>query len=175
VASGLPDGVDRKHGSAPYPDLGTRTRRVLLGIPALLVALGLLNTFGQRASLSQADSSAAKLSVSAPSDLRGGLVFQVRVDITAHRRLGHPTLTFSHAWFDSMTTNAVAPQPSTQASAGGDPAFQLSPIPAGGTATYWFSFQVNPTNVGWRRPETVELADGSTLVASIHRTVTVYP
>jgi hypothetical protein len=117
----------------------------------------------------------ATLSVSAPSDLRGGLIFQVRIDITAHRRLAHPSLVFSHAWFDSMTTNAVAPQPSSQTSAGDDPAFHLSAIRAGDTATYWFYFQVNPTNVGWQRPETIDLLNGSVRVASIHRTVTIYP
>ncbi|HKV67991.1 MAG TPA: hypothetical protein VJN72_07865 [Gaiellales bacterium] len=147
----------------------------MLAAIAAFVLLGLLNTFGQRPSTSDARTAAATLVVTAPSDVRGGLIFQVRIQITARRRLAKPTLVFSPAWFESMTTNAVAPQPSTQTSINGWPAFQLSPIPAGQHATYWFYFQVNPTNVGWRRPETLQLDDGHVVIASIHRTITVYP
>ena len=153
----------------------TWARRVVLAGIALLVVLGLLNTFGQDPTVSQAQSASATLRVSAPADLRGGLIFQVRVDITAHRRLAKPMLVFSPGWFDSMTTNAIAPQPTTQVNIDGSPGFQLSPMPAGRLATYWFYFQVNPTNIGWQRPETLDLLNGTTLVASIHRTITIYP
>jgi hypothetical protein len=40
--------------------------------------------------------------------------------------------------------------------------------------TFWISLQVNPTNVG-RRPQNVWLYDGSSLIAVIHRTITVFP
>jgi hypothetical protein len=36
-------------------------------------------------------------------------------------------------------------------------------------------FQVNPTNVAWRRPAGVTLADGSTRLLRIHRSYTIYP
>jgi hypothetical protein len=35
-------------------------------------------------------------------------------------------------------------------------------------------FQVNPTNVG-RRPQDVRLYDGTTLLATIHRRITIFP
>ena len=35
-------------------------------------------------------------------------------------------------------------------------------------------FQVNPTNVG-RRSGNVELYDGESLIATVHRTITVFP
>jgi hypothetical protein len=115
------------------------------------------------------------LTVSAPSDLRGGLIFQVRVQIVAHRALSKPALVFSPAWFESMTTNAITPQPTNQTSLNGNPEFQLPPIGAHKLATYWFYFQVNPTNVGWRRPETLQLLEGGAPVASVRRTITIYP
>jgi hypothetical protein len=161
---------DRRH-----PDGATWVRRAILVLPGILVVLGLANLFGQRATDSEASSPAADLSVSAPSHLRGGLMFQVRIQVLARRRISHPTLIFSHAWYESMTQNSVNPQPAAGSSVGDRPAFEFSPVAAGHRATYWFQFQVNPTNVGWRRDETVTLADGHTTLAAIHRTLTVFP
>ena len=171
----LPDGVDGDRARPGYPDAATWTRRALLGVLAVLVAFGLANTFGQSPTVSQAHAAAATLRVTAPADLRGGLIFQVRVDVTAHSALAKPSLVFSPAWFEAMTLNSLAPQPSTETTRNGAPTFDLSPIPAGQHATYWFYFQVNPTNVGWHRTENLTLIDGSSRVATIHRTITIYP
>jgi hypothetical protein len=141
----------------------------------VFVLLGLGNTFGQTPVESEADTASAALRVTAPADVRGGLIYQVRVDVSAHRALEKPRLVFSQTWFQGMTLNSLAPQPSTESSRNGDVAFQLSPIPAGTTATYWFYFQVNPTTVGWQEPENLQLKEGRVLVASIHRTLTIYP
>jgi hypothetical protein len=176
VASKLPDGLRRERSSdRRYPDAATWLRRALLVVPAVLAILGLANVFGQRATESEASAPAADLRVDAPADLRGGLMFQVRIQVLAHRRISHPVLIFSHAWFESMTQNAVNPQPSAGSSVDDRPAFEFSPVAAGHRATYWFQFQVNPTNVGWRRNETVTLADGHTTLATVHRTLTIYP
>lgn len=147
----------------------------MLGLLAALVVLGLANTFGQSPTVSHAEGAAATLRVAAPADLRGGLIFQIRVDVTAHTALAKPSLVFSPAWFDSMTLNSLAPQPSTETTKNGAPVFALSPIAAGEHATYWFYFQVNPTNVGWHRAEDLTLRDGAVPIATIHRTITIYP
>lgn len=175
MAPHLPEGVDADRARPPYPDTATWTRRVLLGLLAVLVVLGLANTFGQSPTVSQAQAPVATLRVTAPADLRGGLIFQVRVDIEARSSLAKPSLEFSPAWFEAMTLNSLAPQPATESTRDGDPVFVLSPIPAGHRATYWFYFQVNPTNVGWHRTETLTLFDGATRLAAIHRTITIYP
>ncbi len=142
---------------------------------AIGVLLGLANTFGQRPSVSRADSSTAGLTVTAPADVRAGLMFQVRVEIVAHRQLANPALLFSPEWFESMSTNAIVPQPMTQTSVDGSPEFQLPPLDRGRRATYWFYFQVNPTNVGWQRSEVLTLLDNGVTVATIRRTITIYP
>jgi hypothetical protein len=36
-------------------------------------------------------------------------------------------------------------------------------------------FQVNPTNVAWHRPQNVELLDGATRIAELHRSITIFP
>ena len=170
-----PDGIDHDRAASPVSGRGLWARRAVLVVLAAVVALGLANTFGQAPSLSQAQSPAATLLVSAPTDLRGGLIFQVRVRIRAHRGLRHPRLVFSQGWFEQMTLNSSAPQPATQASRNGSTVFGLAPIAAGSQAVYWFYFQVNPTNTGWNRAENLQLKDGSATLATIHRSVTIYP
>jgi hypothetical protein len=175
VASKLPEGIDPGRSRPDRDNVSTWLRRGVLMLLAVAVVAALANTFGQRPSTSQADSPLAGLSVTAPADVRGGLIFQVRVQIEAHQRMAAPALVFSPGWFESMTTNAIAPQPANQTSRNGDVEFQLPPIAAHRLATYWFYFQVNPTNVGWQRPETLELLNARVPVASIHRTITIYP
>lgn len=62
-----------------------------------------------------------------------------------------------------------------EASRDGRISLQLGHIPAGQTYLLWMQFQVNPTNLAWRRPQNVELADGNTRVLSIRRTITIFP
>src|SRR3954467_12223282 len=60
--------------------------------PSILVVFVLLaaaNVFGQRPSSAAASGSAAQLVVSTPSTVRGGLIFQTRVEVSARRRLAH--------------------------------------------------------------------------------------
>ncbi len=150
-------------------------RRGILAALAGLVVLALLGGFGQKPSVAVSTSDAASLRVTAPTRLRGGLVFQVKVEVHAIQAIRHPLLRFSSAWFDSMTTNAIVPQPAQQISHGADTLFELGPMAAGSDTTWWLYFQVNPTNVQWRRPETVELLDGGRVLARIAQRLTVFP
>ena len=63
----------------------------------------------------------------------------------------------------------------SQVSNNGRFSFELGHIPAGKRFLLFMQFQVNPTNVAWRRPQNVELDDGNTVLAILHRTITVFP
>jgi hypothetical protein len=73
-----------------------------------------------------------------------------------------------------MTINTIEPSPVGEASRDGKLVLDLGHVPAGQKYLLFVQFQVNPTNVG-RRGQDVRLYDGETLVATIHRTVTVFP
>ena len=60
------------------------------------------------------------------------------------------------------------------AAAGRPAAFDLGHVPQGDRHILWIQFQTNPTDVG-RRPQNVRLYDGTQLLATIHREVTVFP
>ena len=109
-----------------------RVRQVITGLLVLFVVLAAGNAFGQRPSSHTSVSPAATLTVSTPAHLRGGLIFQTRVDVTAHRDIAAPTVALSGGWFDGMTLNSVQPGPAKQASAGQGVTFTLSAA-GGGT------------------------------------------
>jgi hypothetical protein len=170
-----PDGITLKRnrdlegrGRAPW------LRRALLCCVTAVPVLALFNVFGQDPSTTSAAGQAASLSVTAPTRLRGGLIFQVRVKVVAHREIKQLQLAFDEGWWESMSVNSVEPQPSSETSHDGQVVLAYGSLPAGKTLICWIYFQVNPTNVGERR-EDVALQDGSQLLARVHRSLTIFP
>jgi hypothetical protein len=146
---------------------------VVAGLAALALA-GLANVFGQRHAETLAMGDGASLALTAPAALRSGLLFQGRFRIHAERDIGKPTLVLDQGWFDAISVNAVVPEPTGAASRGGRVAFVFPTLPAGRTMTVYLDFQVNPTTAG-RRRQGAELRDGDRTIASIERTVNVFP
>jgi hypothetical protein len=165
---------------APHRSLSRRRlldpwfRRCVLAALAALVCAGLLGAFGQQPVTSRARGAAAELSVQAPANLRGGLIFQLRLTVRAHRALRKPALVLERGWFEGMSVNAILPDPNSGLSRNGVVRLTYPPMQAGHSMTVWIYFQVNPTTVGSRR-ETVELDDGSARLARIERAVRVWP
>jgi hypothetical protein len=149
-------------------------RRGLLCVIAVLPLLALLNVFGQKPSTSSAASGVASMSVTAPSRLRGGLIFQVRVRVVAYQEIKQLQLAFDRGWFNSMSLNAIAPETSSQSSHDGTVVLSFGNLPAGQSFICWLYFQVNPTNVGNRR-EDVSLLDGNQPLLHVHRSLTIFP
>jgi hypothetical protein len=150
-------------------------RRAILVLLVLFLALGLANVFGQRPSTVAASAQAADLKLYAPTDLRGGLLFSARFHIDAHRELKKATLVLDPGWVEGMSVNTIEPSPLGEGSANGRVTLDLGHIPAGQSFILWMQFQVNPTNVAWRRPQNVVLLDGTTKILTIHRSVTIFP
>lgn len=149
-------------------------RRGILALIAALIVAALLNVFGQRPETATADSSAASLELYAPTSLRGGLLWSARFRVTAHRALKKAVLVLSPSWAESMSINTIEPAPVDETSDNGKLVFTLGPIGAGKTYVLFMQFQVNPTDVA-NVARTVELYDGSTRLAAIDQTMTVYP
>jgi hypothetical protein len=149
-------------------------RRALLLLVAVIPLLALLNVFGQDPTSSAANSPAASLHVTAPPALRGGLIFQVRVDVTAHQDVSKPQLVMSRGWWQEMSVNSIEPQPSNESTSNGAVVLSYSKLTAGQSLSVWLYFQVNPTNVG-SHAEDIALYDGPTPLARIRRSVTVFP
>jgi hypothetical protein len=149
-------------------------RRVFLGLLAALVLCALLNLFGQRSRTTSASGPGASLTVSAPERLRGGLIFEGRFGIDAMAPIKHPKLILAPGWTEGMTLNTTAPEPTTEHSRDGLLILGFDPVAAGTRFTFWSQWQVNPVNAG-SRSQDVALYDGQRRLASVDRTVTVFP
>jgi hypothetical protein len=153
---------------------GPWLRRALLLAIAVLPILALLNVFGQHPTTTSASTPAVNVNLTAPSKLRSGLIFQVRVQVKAHRDIKDLKLVFDKGWWESMSVNSTEPEPEEESSEDGRVAFSYGKVAAGETHVSWIYFQVNPTNVG-ERTENLEVQDGEASLTRLHRTVTVFP
>ena len=151
-----------------------KVRRILLSGIVVLLGLALFNLFGQRPATTTAEADAATLEVYSPERVRGGLFFEARFTIEARREVEEATLVLDSGWAEGITINTVEPSPLGEASRDGKLAFELGRIPAGQKHVFFLQLQVNPTNVG-RRSQDVRLYDGEELLATIDRTITVWP
>lgn len=149
-------------------------RRVLLVVPSALVLLALLNVFGQRMVTTRATSPEATLSVAAPEHARSGVIYAARFRVTALHNVKKATLVLDSGWADGYTVNGQAPQPISQGSSDGRLVYGFGHIPAGHTLSFWLSVQVNPTTVG-EHHQSVALYDGQKLLATVRRSVFVFP
>ena len=170
-----PQGLTIKH-DRDLVDRESRpvVRRVLVGLLAGILVLGLFNLFGQKVDVSSAESGAARLEVSAPTKVRGGIFFQARFRIEAIEEIANATLVLHPDWLEDITLNTVAPSPVGEASRDGRIALELGRIPAGDEHRLYLHFQVNPTALGTRSQD-VELYDGERLLLSLERDAIVWP
>ena len=151
------------------------SRRGILSLILVFLVLGLVNVFGQRPGTSSATAAKAKLEVYAPAHLRGGLLFSARFHVYAKQDVKNAILILDSGWLESMAVNTIEPSPVGEASADGRLTLQLGHIPKGASHILFMQFQVNPTNVAWRRSAGVELADGSTPLLHVRHHFTIYP
>jgi hypothetical protein len=169
-----PDQLDlTRHRDAP-PALGVWTRRAFLALFAVFALAGLANAFGQSPSVSRGDGPGVTLRVEAPTSVRGGLLFEGRIDIHASRKLDQPTLVFGPGWTEGMSVNTIEPAADTESSRDGRLVLRYGPLQKDDDLTIWLQFQVNPTNVG-RRDQDLELDEGTRQLVRLQRTVTVFP
>lgn len=171
----LPEGIN----SEDHRELRGRgryvwVRRGLLCAIAVLPILALLNVFGQHPHTSFASGPAASLTVTAPTRLRSGLIFQVKVEVRARRDIKQLQLEFDEGWWESMSVNSIVPEPEEESSKNGRLQLTYGALPAGESLASRIYFQVNPTNVGKRR-EDVTVADGNTPLATVNRSLTIFP
>jgi hypothetical protein len=150
-------------------------RRGLLTLVAVVPLLGLFNVFGQRPGKPTVATSAARLQLYAPSRVRGGLLYEARFHITARQEIKNAILVLDPGWAEGQQVNTIEPSPSGEASRDGQLELTLGHIPQGQTYLLFMQFQVNPTNVAWRRPANVELFDGNTHLLTLKHHLTVFP
>jgi len=150
------------------------TRRALFVLVLVPLLAALVNVFGQRPTTSKASVADASLSIYGPKRVRGGLIFEVRFHIVAHRELRDARLVLDSNWAEGITINTLEPSPLGAASQNGELSYDLGHIPSGRSYILFMQAQVNPTTVS-RRTQTTELWDGERRLVTIERPLTVWP
>jgi hypothetical protein len=154
--------------------IGLWTRRAVMTVFAAISLLGVLDVFGQGTTQTVASAPAAVLRVTAPAAVRGGLFFQSRVEIRAVRAIEHPRLVLDEGWIEGMQVNSIEPSPVGEASRDGRVVLSYDAVDAGERLVVWLQFEVDPTSTG-HRPYGLQLDDGETKLAAVHRDITVFP
>jgi hypothetical protein len=158
--------VDGEHGQRA----GLMTRRVVVTLFAIVSLLALADVFGQQPS----KSAAPGMTVEMPRTVRGGLLWQARVDIRAPREIQYPRLVLANGFLEGMQVNSIEPAGQSESSRDGRLVLSYGKLAAGDRMVVWMQFQVDPVNVG-RRSAALELDDGTTPVARVERDITVLP
>jgi hypothetical protein len=175
TAGRIPDGlVLRRHLELGGRRPANSVRHVLVAVLALIPSLALVGYFGQSSSISTAENDTARLTVDAPQRLRGGLLFQARLEVLAKRDLSKPSLVLGPGWIEGMQVNSVKPEPTAERGREGGLVLEYGRIRAGEALLVRIQFQVDPTSVG-RRAQDVSVEDGGTSVLEVDRTVIVFP
>jgi hypothetical protein len=181
------DGIPETGATATVPaafaDLATSpgnqnrrlwTRRVVIALFCAIAALALADAFGQRATRSQAATPAARMTLSAPAVVRGGLFFQSRVEVLALREVAFPRIVLDDGWIEGMQVNSIEPAPASESSRDGRVVLSYDKLAAGDVLRIWLQFEVDPTSTG-HRPYGIELDDASTRLVRLSPSITVLP
>lgn len=173
--SDLPQGIDlSRHRDFEGKRLGQWLRHGFLLLLTAFVVAALLNVFGARPETSEAVAPAGTLKITAPERVRGGLLYQARLEIHAREPIGAPTLVFDRGWIEETTINTVQPEPAETTTDLGHLKIRYPPMPPGRTLTVYIALQANPNDVGTHNAG-VALYDADEQLASIDRTQVNFP
>jgi hypothetical protein len=170
-----PEGLtQKKHRHLDGRERDPWIRRVFLTLFLVLIAAGLLNVFGQRSETVRAAGPDARLEVRGPKRVRGGLIYQQRITVSALRDIAHPRLVFGKGWLDGQTINTIEPAAVGEASRDGRLVLSYDELSAGDKLEVFIDFQANPTHVG-STDHDVELDDADRPLARVDSTLTTFP
>lgn len=173
--SDLPDGIDlSRHRDFEGKGSGQALRHLFLVLLLAFVVAALLNVFGADTTTSEARAPAATLKVTAPERVRGGLLYQARIEIHSLQPIGAPTLVLDRGWIEETTLNTLEPEPAETTTDEGHLKVRYPPLKPGRILTVYLNFQANPNNVGTHN-QGVALYDADKEIASVERTQVNFP
>jgi hypothetical protein len=173
--SDLPQGIDLpRHRDFEGKRVGQLLRHGFLVLLTVFLLAALFNVFGARSSTEEASAAAASLKVTAPERVRGGLLYQARLEIHAKQAIGAPTLVFDKGWIEETTVNTLEPEPAETTTDARHLKVRYPPLPPGRTLIVYIALQANPNDAGTHNAD-VALYDADEEITSIDRTQVNFP
>lgn len=171
----LPEGLDPgRHQELARRTIEPWVRRALLMLLLTIVVVALTGALGQSERSSRDAGKQARLELRAPSVVRGGLLFQARIRVTALDAIEHPRLVLDEGWLDGLQVNTIEPSPMSEASRDGRLVLSYPSLEAGDVLVVYLHFQMEPTSVG-STANGVELDDATTPLAAVSHTLRRLP
>lgn len=155
-------------------------RRAFLALMLAIVVAALAGVFGQTQSTRAASGPAAELRIQAPSTVRGGLMWPIRISVRARQKIVSPTIVLGSGFIRGMQLNSLEPAATAETSrppdADGHAPFALTypTLDAGETLTVYVQLQVDPTTIG-RQDVSVSLEGANARPVRSPATLTVLP
>lgn len=149
-------------------------KRAVIAACAGFLAVALAGAIGQPDRAAEAAGAAARLRVTGPAVLRGGLMWRVRIELRARTAIKLPRLVLGPGFIDGMQLNSVEPSPQSEAGRDGRIVLSYDALKPGERLVVWIQLQVDPTTVG-RQDASIELDDGARPLARLARTIRVLP
>jgi hypothetical protein len=112
--------------------------------------------------------------MTAPSRVRGGLLYQATFEIHAFKPIDAPVLVLDRGWYEDTTVNTVEPEAVGSTTDEDHVKLRFAPLAPGRTLVVYIDFQANPTNVGSHDAD-VALYDGARPIAVLDRTQVDFP
>src|SRR3954447_19509822 len=173
--SDLPQGIDLpRHRDFEGKAVGQWLRHGFLLLLTIFVIAALLNAFGAHPQTEEAGAAAGTLKVTAPERVRGGLLYQARLEIHANGAIGAPTLVFDKGWIEETTLNTMEPEPAETTSDRGRLKIRYPPLEPGRSLTVYIALQANPNDIG-SHDQGLALYDADEEIASVDRTQVNFP
>jgi hypothetical protein len=170
-ASEYPQGLSPElHRDAPHR-AERWIRRGLMVVLVILLAIVATGAAGQ----TTGTTTSGPLRVTGPDTVRGGLLYQLLVEVHPTTEVRRPVIAISDPFWESLSVNSLVPDASDDTYRDGAVVLSYQdPIRAGDVFRLRVYFQANP-NVSGVRHGSVELFDGSRPIARLSRRLVVLP
>jgi len=123
-------------------------RRVLVAAMVAVIVLALTGRLGQVERISSVQTATARVTLDAPSALRGGLMWPARVTIRARTRIVEPQVVLGAGYVRGMQLNTIEPAPAEETTRGRSLALTYATLQPGDELTVYLQLQVNPDTLG---------------------------
>jgi hypothetical protein len=165
-----PDGVEDRHAQRSGQFHALPVGLILL---SAVMLVGLLGVAGREETAS-ASGGGVRLEWHAPTLIRNGEFFEIRINLEATEAIARPVLGIDASLWEDFTVNTFIPAAVDESSADGEFLFEFAPLEAGSSLHVKIDAQINPDTLGGNAG-TVTVYDGDEALVSLPLQIEVLP
>lgn len=174
MSGDFPDGIAERHQEASG-ELPLSLRWLMLGVLGIVLAMAMFGAFGgANGPPRRVASQDGVLTVHAPTLLRNGEFFEMRIVGEALRPVVRPTIAVASGYWRDLTINTMIPAPASESFDDGYFLFEFDSLEAGRSVELKVEGQINPEMFGGTQG-VIAWRDGGTVLAETPVRLRVLP